>query len=111
MSKKIRLTKRQKKMLAELKRQEEINEKLLSRKPTIHEACEVQYLKIQRKVEDKLKKIEKMTRAIRSDYLNHEQKKKALEILKNHILISRELMRKCYGLHKKYLERLSGSQK
>jgi len=109
MSKKIRLTKRQKKLLEEKKIQDELEKKLLSRKPTIHEACEVQYLKIQRRLEDKLKKIGQLSKAIRSRYLKPEQKKKAVEILKNHIIISRELMRKCYGLHKIYTERLSGS--
>jgi len=115
MSKKIRLTKRQKQILEQERKQEELEKELLSRRPTIHEAAEVQYFKIQRRIEYRLKKIDEVGRAVRSNYLNPKQKKKALEALKNHILLSRELLRRCYGLHtiyvRKLMEKLIGTQK
>ena len=100
--KKIRLTGREKKILAERKKDEE----LLRQKTPIEEAAESQYLTIQRKLEERFDKVQKFSSSIRKDYLDKKQKGIVLRELKKEIIDIRELSRKIYGLNYLFLEQL-----
>lgn len=104
--KKIRLTGREKKILAERRRDEE----LLNEKTKIEEAAESQYLTLQKKVEDRFDKVKKFTAAIRHDYLKEKQKNKVLKELKKEIIGIRELMRRIYGLNYLFLKKRYGKE-
>ena len=103
---KPRLTRREKQIKEKQQQEEEETKRLLAEKVTIHEKCEVEYLKLERRFKSTFKKIQHYTSAIRGDYLNKEMKKKVLKELHDESKREREIIRKLYALHYLYLEKI-----
>ena len=108
-NRKPRLTKREKQILEKQQQEEEERKKLLAERITIHEKVEVEYLKLEKRFKETFKKIQHYTSAIRGDYLDKDQKQKMLQELHNECKREREIARKIYGLHFKFLEKIDGN--
>lgn len=102
----VRLTKRQKQIKERQKEEMAERERLLNDKITINEKAEAEYLKLEKRFNETFSKIQNYVSAIRGDYLDRVGKEKLLRELHDECKREREIVRKIYGLHSIYLEKV-----